>query len=84
MHRGLTVEYQYAGGTSLKESLVSRAFWRDFFAYAQRKSPFRAFFTVSSFCSWIADFVPMSITVFLFEVVEPFFSLAAAPLHIPS
>jgi hypothetical protein len=50
-----------------------------FLTYVRRKSPRWAFSPLLLIFSRIANFASMSLTVCLFEIVEPFFSCAAAP-----
>jgi hypothetical protein len=72
------------GGPSLKEPWLSRAFWwgwvNSFSGKAGRELSFRdsrLSLRVEAAGGWV-------IAVLVFEVVEPFFSRAAAPQHIPS
>ena len=67
------------GSPSLKESFVSRGFWRNFGCRLSATALLGRFSIVSSFCCKIADFGLTSLTVFLFEVVEPFFSSRLHP-----
>jgi hypothetical protein len=56
-----------------------------FFAQTERKEPAGAFLALFLVVVILGTrFGCLVVAVFVFEVVEPFFSLAAAPQHIPS
>jgi hypothetical protein len=67
------------GWPSLKESFVSRAFWRNFRRRFSATALLGRFSVAFSRCFGIAVLGLMSLTVFLFEVVEPFFSARLHP-----